>query len=120
MKRFVVASKGHKKRTPSVSTGTRTPTGQQPEQKRKPVKSSGPPLWLIPVGIIGVVILIVIIVSASSGSKRDPYFNGGPVVQQQAPEPRMRRDGPRPMKEWMEQHGETEMAKARRERRTGR
>ncbi len=122
MKRIVVAAGAQKRRVTGAARTTRAGAASSQQQQRKPVKkSSGPPLWLIPVGIIGLVILIVIIVSATSNAKRDPYFSGGPVVQQQTQQPqRMRRDVERPMKEWMERHGESDMAKQRRERMHGR
>ena len=125
MKRIVVAA-GAQARKPAVgassiaSRQTQSGSRQQQQQRRPAKKASGPPIWLIPVGIIGVVILIVIVVSASSGSRRDPYDAGGLVLQQPPEQRRIPQDGPRPMKEWMEQHGETDMAKARKDRMKGR
>ena len=128
MKRIVVASSGQKRRRSAVSSvsaartgggsGSGTQQGQQQGQQRRPQQKSGPPLWLIPVGIVGLVVIIVLIFS-SVGRQQDPYF-AAPAPQPQEQPGYVRNNGPRPMKEWMEQHGETDMAKARRARRTHR
>jgi hypothetical protein len=108
MRRIVIAGKSQQRR--SASAPAPRSAGQE-TRKPAPKKKSGPPLWLIPVGIVGVVILIVII--SSSGKQQDPYFQGGPVVEQRTQRVLNKHTGPRPMKAYMEKHGPSDMAKAR-------
>ena len=112
MRRIVIGGKSQQRRSAMAASAPATRAEAQETKKPAPKKKSGPPLWLIPVGIVGVVILIVII--SSSGKKPDPYFQSGPVVEQ-ARQQRVlnQHTGPRPMKAYMEKHGPSDMAKAR-------
>lgn len=115
MKRMIVTPSAQRRQASAAAQQTAGAT-QDGQPKPRPKKKSGPPLWLIPVGIIGLVVLIVIIVSASSNSKPDPYFSNDNMSQYHEKERYIPKTGPQPMKAYMKKHGETDMAKARKER----
>ena len=111
MKRIVVNAKSQERRS-AMATRAAAPRTTGPNKQRTPQKKSGPPLWLIPVGVVGVVILVVIF--SSSGRSQDPYFQSGAIVEQARPQRVLNQHtGPRPMKAYMEKHGPSDMAKAR-------
>jgi hypothetical protein len=111
MRRIVIGGKSQQRRSAMAASAPATRAESQETKKPAPKKKSGPPLWLIPVGIVGLVILVIII--SSSGKKPDPYFQGGPVVEQRTQRVLKQNTGPRPMKAYMEKHGPSDMAKAR-------
>lgn len=115
-KRIITAASRNRTATPAAAT---PPAKQNASgQPQPPKKKAGPPLWLIPVGIIGLITIIVIIVSVSSNSRRDPYFDTDTSAQYKERKPYVdpNANRPRPMKEFMEQHGPSDMAKERMER----
>lgn len=116
-KRYITAASRNRVAAPAAAA---QPSQQNPAGKQQPPKkkAGGPPMWLIPVGIMGLIAIIVIIVSISSNSRRDPYFDGDSSAQYQERKPYVdpNANRPRPMKEYMEKHGPSEMAKERMER----
>lgn len=122
MKRIVVTSSAQRRQLTSAArpgAGAAAGATEPGQPKPRPKKKSGPPLWLIPVGIIAVVLIIILI--SSSSNRQDPYFANDHMSQYAKEKERfIPKTGPQPMKEWMNKRGESDMAKERKARMHGR